>query len=76
MKRTTIYLEADLEVLLKLEATRRQVSMAEVIRSTLREHLGGGHQSLPPGVGSFDSGRRDVAERSEEILRESDFGKD
>ncbi len=39
MKRTTIYLDPELEILLKLEAMRRKQPMAEVIREALREKL-------------------------------------
>ncbi|HVR44644.1 MAG TPA: CopG family transcriptional regulator [Thermoanaerobaculia bacterium] len=76
MKRTTIYLEPDLEVLLKLEAKRRNVPMAELIRTALRTHFSHGRRSLPPGVGEFESGRTDTADTAEEILRESRFGQD
>lgn len=76
MKRTTIYLDPDLEVLLKLEAKRRNLPMAEVIRTALRKHLTRGRSPLPPGIGAYESGRSDTAERSEEILRESGFGED
>lgn len=76
MKRTTIYLDPDLEVLLKLEAKRRNQAMAEVIREALRAQLGRRSRSLPPGVGEYESGRADTAERSEEILESSGFGKD
>lgn len=72
MKRTTIYLDPELEMHLKLEARRQQKSMAEVIREALR-------RSLPPRprskyAGAFDSGHADGAERFEEILGELGFG--
>jgi len=76
MKRTTIYLEPGLEVLLKLEATREKKSMAEVIREALRNHLRRRPTSGPPGAGAFDSGHSDTAERSEELLGELGFGED
>ncbi|HVT43700.1 MAG TPA: CopG family transcriptional regulator [Thermoanaerobaculia bacterium] len=76
MKRTTIHLEADLEVLLKLEAKRQKVPMAEVIRAALRNHLSHGTRPLPPGVRGFESGQTDTAEKAEEILRGSRFGQD
>jgi hypothetical protein len=73
MKRTTIYLDAELEFRLKLEARRNKKSMAELIRETL-------HKTLPPRPrskydGAFDSGHTDTAERAEEILAEG-FGLD
>lgn len=74
MKRTTIYLDPELEILLKLEAMRRKQPMAEVIRDTLREKLSKLPRRLPPGAGAFDSGYSDTAERAEELLGELGFG--
>jgi Ribbon-helix-helix protein, copG family len=75
MRRTTIYLDPEIEVLLKLEAMRRKKPMSEVIRDALRSYLGKRPASAPPGAGAFDSGHTDTAERAEEFLRESDFGR-
>ena len=74
MKRTTIYLDPELEVLLKLEATRRNQPMADLIREALRAHLAGRHAGPPPGAGAFNSGHTDTAESHEELLEELDFG--
>lgn len=74
MKRTTIYLEPELEIQLKLEASRTKKSMVEVIREALRSHLSRAPKTPPPGAGAFDSGHDDTAERAEELLREG-FGK-
>lgn len=76
MKRTTIYLDPELEVLLKLEATRRNQPMAELVREALRAHLAERRAGPPPGAGAFDSGHDDTAERFEEILGEVGFGED
>jgi hypothetical protein len=73
MKRTTIYLDPEVEVLLKLEAMRRGEPMAELIRAALRAYLGSRPFNLPPGAGAFDSGKPDTAERSEELLEELGF---
>jgi len=73
MKRTTIYLEPELEVLLKLEMQRRKQPMAELIREALRSYLQR-PQRLPPGAGAFSSGRKDTAERAEELLGKLKFG--
>jgi len=76
MKRTTIYLDPELEVLLKLEATRRNQPMADLIREALRAHLADRQAGPPPGAGAFDSGHADTAERHEELLEELGFGRD
>ena len=75
MKRTTIYLDLELEIMLKLEAMRQQKPMAEVIRETLREKL---DKPRPQSkhAGAFASGRTDTAERHEELLGEWGFGED
>ena len=75
MKRTTLYLDADTEVLLKLESTRRQQPMSEIIREALHAYLRKEPRRRPPGRGEFRSGRKDIAERSEELLSGS-FGDD
>ncbi len=76
MKRTTIYLDADLEVLLKLEALRSGKAAAELIRDALRAYLHARPGKLPPGGGEFRSGRKNTAERAEEVLRRSKFGEE
>jgi len=76
MKRTTIYLEPDIEILLKLEALRRKQPMAEVIREALRTHFAGRTPQPPPGMGEFESGNADTADRAEQVLAELRFGED
>ncbi len=76
MRRTTIYLEPELEVLLKLETLRRKKSMAELIREALRAYLRQGKVKVPPGGGAFASGRRDTAEKAESLLRKLRFGRE
>ena len=74
MKRTTIYLEPDLEVLLKLEGLRQNKPMAELIRQAVRAYVLRAPGRTPPGAGAFASGRRDTASRHDEVLAESGFG--
>jgi len=74
MKRTTIYLEPDLEALLKAETLRRKRPMAELIREAVRDYLVRSRPGPPPGAGAFSSGQQDTAARSEELLRETGFG--
>ncbi|HRC84994.1 MAG TPA: CopG family transcriptional regulator [Thermoanaerobaculia bacterium] len=76
MKRTTIYLEPDLEVLLKLEAMKRKQPMSVLLREAVRAYLADDGRALPPGIGGFDSGHADTAERAEEVLDELGFGRD
>jgi hypothetical protein len=74
MRRTAIYLDPDLESLLKLEAMRRKRPLSDLLRDAVRSYLADVPRKAPPGAGAFDSGHTDTAERSEEILKELSFG--
>ena len=76
MRRTTIYLEPELELRLKRETRRRKKAMAEIIREALRSHLGGERAQAPPGAGAFASGKKDTAAKAEAVLAKSGFGKE
>ncbi len=75
MKRTTVYLDPEQEVLLKLEVQRRRRPMAELIREALSEYLQRSAPAEPPGAGDFASGRGDTAADAEAALRETGFGR-
>jgi hypothetical protein len=74
MRRTTIYLEPELELLLKREARRAKRPMAEVVREAVRLYVSDGPARRPPGAGAFASGRKDTAARADAWLRKSRFG--
>jgi len=74
MKRTTIYLEPELEVLLKLEMLRQKRPMAEIVREAVHAYVTREPQQAPPGAGAFASGRKDTAERADDVLSETGFG--
>ena len=74
MKRTTIYLEPELEMLLKLEVMRQKRPMAELVREAVRTYVTRSPGKLPPGGGKFASNRTDTAARAEEVLTETGFG--
>jgi ribbon-helix-helix CopG family protein len=74
MRRTTVYLETETDLLLKREAMRRKKPVAELIREALDGYVNRSRTRLPPGIGAFNSGFRDTAERAEEILKETGFG--
>ena len=75
MKRTTIYLEPELESRLKRETRRQKRPMAELIREAVRQYLGGTPARQPPGTGAFASGRRDTAADTTAALSTSRFGR-
>lgn len=74
MKRTTIYLDADLEMRLKMEGQRRKQPMAELVREAVEVYLTREASAGPPGAGAFASGRRDTADRVDAALAETGFG--
>lgn len=74
MKRTTIYLEPELEVLLRLEMRRQKRPMAELVREALHAYVAREPRRVPPGAGAFASGRDDTAGRVDEALAETGFG--
>lgn len=75
MKRTTIYLEPELEARLKRETRLQKRPMAELIREAVRAYVGQDPPREPPGAGAFASGRRGTAGDVEAALRKSGFGK-
>ncbi len=73
MKRTTIYLEPELEVLLKLEVLRQGRPMAEIVREAVQAYVTREPHRVPPGAGAFASGRSDTAEDVDRSLAETGF---
>lgn len=74
MKRTTIYLEPQLEILLKLEVLRQRRPMAEIVREAVLAYVTREPRPAPPGAGAFSSGKTDTAERADDVLAETGFG--
>jgi hypothetical protein len=75
VKRTTIYLEPELESQLKRETRRQKRPMAELIREAVRQYVGGTPARQPPGAGAFASDRRGTASDTTTALSKSGFGK-
>jgi hypothetical protein len=76
MKRTTIYLEPELEVLLKTETLRQKRPMAEIVREAVYAYVTREPRQVPPGAGAFASGYEDTAERVDEVLGATGFGRE
>lgn len=68
MRRTTIKIPDDLDARLRHEAARSGSTISDVTRAALEAHLGGGRRRLG-AAGAGRSGRADVSERIEEIIR-------
>lgn len=67
MKRTTIKLSDEVDAKLRHEAERRQITVSELTREAIEQHLGGGQRHLR-AAGAGRSGRSDISDRIEEIL--------
>ncbi|HYV16823.1 MAG TPA: CopG family transcriptional regulator [Conexibacter sp.] len=72
MKRTTIMLPDELDVRLRLEAKRRSLSIADIAREAIDEHV---PPARPEGGLSFfaigEGGPADASERVDEIVRDA-----
>ncbi len=75
MLRTTIYLDEEVALAIRQLADREQRSQAEIIREALRRYLKQASKRRKPfepsGVGAYRSGRHDVSQRAEELLRQA-----
>lgn len=70
MRRTTVKLPDDLDARLRHEAQRRGTTIAEITRAALEAHLGAAGPRRKLGAAAAGrSGRSDVSERVEEIIR-------
>jgi predicted transcriptional regulator len=67
MVRTTVKIPEELDERLRHEAKRRGVTISDVTRSALEDHLRGGRRRLR-AAGAGHSGHSDVSERIEEII--------
>ncbi len=74
MIRTTVYVDEDVAVALRHRAAVEGRSQAELIREALRRYVEEvEHSERPPiiGMGRHRSGRADVSDRAEELLRQA-----
>mgnify|MGYP001768812196 CR=1 FL=1 len=67
MKRTTVKLPDETDARLRHEARRRGMTISQLTREAIEQHLGGPRRRLAAG-GAGHSGRSDVSERVEDIL--------
>lgn len=75
MLRTTVYLDEETALAIRRLADIEKRSQAEIIRDALNTYV---EQSkfqrgrpIPTGIGAYHSGRSDVSEKAEELLREA-----
>jgi hypothetical protein len=67
MRRTTVKLPDAIDAKLRHEAERRGITVSELTREAIEQHLGGSVRHLG-AAGSGRSGRDDISERIEQIL--------
>jgi hypothetical protein len=73
VKKTSIYIERDVDVALSRRAAAEGKTKADLIRAALRQAAGSALRAKPRARGVFD-GPADLAERADEHLAESGFG--
>jgi Ribbon-helix-helix protein, copG family len=73
MKKTSIYLEPDVDVALARRAVAEGTTKAELIRRALREAAGHSLHVKPKARGVF-KGPADLASRADEHLEKTGFG--
>lgn len=74
MVKTTVYLEESIDRTLKQLARSQGRSQADVIREALATHAAQASVPAPKGIGAYRSGRSDVSEKAEELLRQAARG--
>jgi predicted transcriptional regulator len=70
MKRTTVKLPDDLDARLRYVAARRGTTIAAITREALEAHLGITRRRRLLAASAGHSGRSDVSEEIDDILRE------
>jgi hypothetical protein len=71
MVKTTVYLDETIALRVRQLAKTKGRSQAEVIRDALETYTRDVERPRPKGIGAYSSGRSDISERAEEILREA-----
>jgi hypothetical protein len=76
MAKTTIYVEPEVALTLRQLAAVQERSQAEIIRNAILAYTSKtAARPLPKGVGTYESGRSDISERAEELMRRAARGR-
>jgi hypothetical protein len=69
--KTTVYIGDETMAALRQMARQQGRKQAELIREAVTAYVSAAPPPKPRGIGAYRSGRSDVSERAEEILREA-----
>ena len=75
MIKTTVYLEPEVALSIRQLAQIKGRSQAELIREALAAYSRRASRPRPKGIGRYRSGRSDVSERAEDLLRQAVKGR-
>lgn len=76
MRRTTIKIPDGLDDRLRFEARRRGMTISELTREAIAAHLGASPRRRLRAAGAGSGDGSSVADRIDELLRETGFGED
>jgi len=71
MIKTTISIEPEIMESFRLIASEQKRNQTELIREALRIYIQRLSRPKPKGIGCYHSGRSDVSEKAEELIRQS-----
>jgi predicted transcriptional regulator len=73
--KTTVYLDTETALALRQLAGAQGRTQAELIREALARYTEQSAARKPRGIGKYRSGRSDISERAEELLRRGARGR-
>lgn len=76
LKKTSIYLDEELDHALARRAADEDLSKAELIRQTLSASVQSPRRPKPTIIGIVNSGRGDISENVDDYLTETGFGRE
>jgi len=76
MKKTSLYIEPEVDAALSRRAEAEGISKAELIRRALRVAANGAPRPRLTGIGSIKGGPTDVSTNFDRYLVETGFGED
>src|SRR6266849_9721908 len=69
MVKTTVYMDSEVALTLRQLAAIQRRPQAEIIREAILAYTKSAARPRPKGVGAYQSGRTDVSERAEDLMR-------